>query len=169
MLAQQEKRGQPYVLVEPKRSFDEVLCEVDWHDYLARLRLPGTQYLIGTAIRLIRDQATGLEYLCSTSGVTSRTPTAEIRWPRTAGQTLTDGSVVWTAQAVSISSLRTTITSNAWSATSGVNLGAEFVSDLRYQVIVAGGVSGQHYEVRHRVTLANGEDKEAVILLPVQD
>jgi hypothetical protein len=164
-----EEIGQPYVRVQAKRSFDDVVVEVDWHDYLARQRRPGTAYAVTDAVRPLRARATGLQYRCSTGGVTSGAPSDRIRWPAIVGGTVTDGSVVWTAEAVNASSLRTTISTEDWTAVTGLTLGTESSSDLRYHVIVGGGVSGQTYEVRHRVTLANGEDKEAVAVLPVQD
>lgn len=161
--------GQPYVEVDPKRSFDEVPIEVDWHDFLARRRRAGTAYASADTIRPLRAQATGLQYRCTTAGVTSGLPTDRIRWPTTVGATVQDGSVVWTAEAMSTTSLRTTISSDDWPAVAGLTLGAESNSDLRYQVLVAGGTSGQSYSVKHQVTLANGEDKEAVAVLPVAD
>lgn len=161
------EKGAPYVEVPVKRSFDEVPVEVDWHDYLARVRQHGTAYTVGDRVRPLRKDATGLQYNCTTAGVTSGKPL--VRWPTTIGGTVTDGTVVWTAEAVTTQSLRTTISSDDWPAVTGLTLGTESSSDLRYQVMVGSGVSGQSYEVKHRVTLANGEDKEAVAVLPVQD
>ncbi len=168
MTCDTEEIGQPYVRVQAKRSFDEVPVEVDWHDYLVRQRRPGTAYNAGDRVRPLRKDATGLQYNCTTAGVTSGKPL--VRWPTVAGGTVTDGTVVWTAEAVTSASLRTTIASEDWSASAGVVLGAESSSDLRYIVMVGSGVSGQTYTVTHRVTLAlNSEDKEAVAVLPVQD
>jgi hypothetical protein len=160
-------KGAPYVEVDPKRSFDEVAIEVDWHDYLIRTRLAGTAYSVNDRVRPLRRDATGLQYRCSTAGVTSGKPS--VRWPTVSGGTVTDGTVVWTAEAVTSASLRTTISTEDWPAVTGLTLGAESNADLRYQVLVDGGVSGQTYEVRHQVVMANGEEKEAVAVLPVRD
>lgn len=161
--------GAPYVEVDAKRSFDDVPVEVDWHDYLARLRRPGSAVSVSDAVRPIRSQATGLQYRCSVAGVTSKRATAQIVWPAIAGATLADGSVTWVAEAISTASLRTTITAEDWPAVAGLTLTAEVNADLRYVVNVAGGVDGQTYLVKHQVTLANGEDKEAVAVLPIRD
>lgn len=162
-----DDRGAPYAEVEPKRSFDEVPIAVDWHDYLANFREAGTAYASGYRVRLPRRYATGLQYQCTTPGVTSGKP--NVRWPTLVGGTVTDGTVVWTAEAMSTQSLRTTIASDDWPAVAGLTLGTESNNDLRYQVLVDGGTSGQTYEVKHQVILANGEEKEAVAVLPVQD
>lgn len=169
MTTDTEEVGQPYVRVDPKRSFDEVPIEADWHDYLIRQRRPGTAYASSDTVRPLRARATGLQYRCTTAGVTSGVPTDRIRWPTVVGGTVDDGSVVWTAEAVTSASLRTTIASDDWPSVTGLTLGSASNSDLRYVVTVDGGVSGQTYEVKHQVTLANGEEKEAVIVLPVQD
>lgn len=162
-------RGGPYGLVAPKRSFDEVPIEIDWHDYVANVRLPGTTYAQNVLVRPLRAEATGLQYRCTTAGTTSGQPSGRLRWPTTAGGAVTDGSVVWTAEALTSGSLRSTISTSAWPAVTGVTVTDQGSSDLRYRANVAGGRSGQTYEIRHRVTLANGEDKEAVAILPVQD
>lgn len=161
--------GAPYVEVPAKRSFDEVPVEVDWHDYLARLRRPGSAVAANDVVRPLRSQATGLQYRATSNGVTSRRPTASLSWPTQIGGTLRDGSVTWTAEPVSTASLRTTITADDWPSVAGLSFGAEVNSDLRYVLMVGGGSNGVVYEVKHQVTLANGEDKEAVAVLPVRD
>ena len=164
-----ENRGAPYGVVAPKRAFDDVPIEVDWHDYLANTRQPGMAYSADARVRPLRADATGLQYRCTTAGVTSGQPSARLRWPTTAGGTVTDGSVVWTAEALTSASLRTTISSSSWPAVNGLTIADQGSVDLKHSANVAGGKSGQRYEVKHRVTLANGEDKEAVAILPVQD
>lgn len=162
------EQAPPYVEVEAKRVYDEVPVEVDWHDYLARIRRPGSAVAQNDVVRPLRADATGLQYRCTTAGTTSSKPTSSLRWPTTAGGTLLDGSVIWTAETISSASLRTTITGEDWPAVSGLTLGTETSNDLRYVVLVAGGSDGVDYEVKHQVTLANGENKEAVAVLPVR-
>lgn len=158
-------RGGPYIEVRAKRTFDNVPLQVDWHDYLARLWSPGTAFAAGVRIRRPRAYSTGLQY-SSSGGVSGR---REPNWPKTAGGTVVDGDITWTAEAMSSSSLRTTISSDDWPAVTGLTLAGEQNGDLVYQVNADGGTSGQSYEVKHQVTLANGEEKEALIVLPVRD
>jgi hypothetical protein len=163
-----DDRGAPAGIAEPKRSYDNVPVRVDWHDYLINRREEGAAVAQNYVFRPPRAQATGLEYKCTTAGVTSAKPFGKITWPAV-GLTVTDGSVVWTAQAISASSLRTTISSSQWPSVTGLTLSSSSNSDQIYTTNAAGGNSGERYEIVHEVTLANGELKEGLIILPVQD
>jgi hypothetical protein len=154
------------VELKAKRSFDESPVSFDWHDFLANLPQRGKAYASNDRVRLPRDRSTGLQYRCTTAGVTGA---IEPRWPKVVALTVTDGSVVWTAEAVDAVSLRTTITSDTFEADSGVTLGAESSADLVYTVLVSGGTAGESYLIRHQIGCANGEDKEAIGRLPVED
>jgi hypothetical protein len=164
-----DDRGAPSGIADPKRPADKVPVNVDWHDYLINERKPGVAIAPNFTVRPRRQSATGLEYKATTSGVTSFAPNDRIRWPTTAAQTVTDGTVIWTSQAVSTSSLRATISSNAWTFDNGVTKSDESNSDLVYTAFAAAGFDGQTYALRQSVTLSNGEVKEALILLPVKD
>ena len=161
-----EAVGQPYGTVPSKRSADKVPVQIDWHDYLINLWAPGVAVEQGVTIRPRRSAATGFEYLCATPGVTAK---KEPRWPTAVGESVTDGSVVWTSQARSIASQRTSITGSAWDADDGVTLSDQSNADLIYTTFVDGGEDGEDYEVRNLVTLANGEEKEGVAVVPVRD
>lgn len=161
-----EDRAPPYGEVDAKRPFAIVAVTFDWHDYLANLRAPGAAVALNDVVRLRRLEATGLEYKCTTAGVTGW---RNLVWPGSVGQTLNDGSVVWTAQAVSSASLRTTITLSTFPTVSGVTYGTTSETDLRYAIQVSGGTANRSYEIRHRVTLANTEQQEALAMLDVRD
>ena len=169
MTCETDEVGQPYVKVRAKRSFDDVPVEIDWHDYLANIRRQAFAYQVNDVVRPPRALFTGLQYRCTTAGSSSGKPYAGLLWPRTAVATMIDGSVVWTAEALTTASMRSAISSNTWVATTGVTLGAQTSVDFRYVIFVAGGVSGQSYDIKHQVTLTNGEDKEGVAVLPVLD
>jgi hypothetical protein len=117
-------------------------------------------------VRLPRARSTGLQYRCTTAGVTSF---KEPRWGTTLAGTTPDGTVVWTAEAIDTQSLRTTISSEDYVLDTGLTNGGESSADLKYTVLVRGGTNGQEYRVKHQVACANGEDKEAVGILPVAD
>lgn len=169
MSCETDDRGAPYGTVDAKRSFDNVPVQIDWHDYLINRRIPGAAVSADYRMRPMRAQATGLQYRCTTAGVTSKVPDGRIQWPTTVAGTVTDGTVVWTAEAMATSSLRSTISTNDWPAVSGLTLGTESNNDLIYTVNVSGGTDGQDYEVKHQITLVNGELKEGVAVLPVRD
>lgn len=156
--------------VEPKRSGDTIwVNRVDWHDVLANFRESGVAVALNAVVRLSRLDSTGLQYRATTAGITSGARIPRRRWPTTIGGTLTDGSVVWTAEVMSVDSLRTSVVSDDWLAVSGLAFGSRTAADMIYQIMVDGGVSGQTYDLVHRITCANGEVIEQKIRLPVED
>lgn len=162
--------GAPYGRTPPKRSYDKVLVNMDWHDYLANLWQPGLYYATGMVVRPRRADATGFQYRCIDDGVSDR---SEPQWSGTAGATIQDGSAIWVAEEISEASLRTLVSTNTWSCDSGspsvVTLGTGTVTDLVFSVLVGGGYNGYEYEVKHRIVCANGEEKEGIAVVPVQD
>jgi hypothetical protein len=98
-------------------------------------------------------------------------PFDRIRWPTAAALLVTDGTAVWTSQAISSSSLRATVSAQVWTADTGITLASESNDDLIYTKFASGGTDGSDYEVKHQITLsgASAEIKEALILLPVRD
>lgn len=174
-----EERATPYVEVPAKRSADKVPVQFDWHDHLANQWQPGSTCEAGLCIRLPRMLATGLEYEVTTAGVTgARRP----NFPGPVydqngnvedtgiGRKVASGSVIFTARAITTSSLRATITLSEFPTVDGITLSDESENDLIYTVYAEGGTPGQQYEIVHRVTLSNpaGEKKEAVAALPVK-
>jgi hypothetical protein len=155
--------------VDAKRSWDIPPVGVDWFELLANKRTPGLGVNSGFTFRPPRPFSTGLQYRCCTAGVTSGKPFAQLRWPTTIAGTIADGTAVWTAEAISSASLLSTISSSDWPAVDGLTLTGAANNDLQYQINAAGGVSGQIYEIAHRITLANGNRWEWIIELPVQD
>jgi hypothetical protein len=164
------EHGAPYEEVEPKRSWDQVPVVLDWHDFLINKRAPGVSVQVGYTFRPFRVDANGLEYRCTKAGVTSGLPTPRIRWAQQVALPTQDGGVIWTAQEISSASLRDTIATQVWVWDSGVTPGATALTDMQYQIIVAGGSDGIDYKGKHQVTLtSSGEKKEGVIVLPVRD
>jgi hypothetical protein len=162
-------RGPPAGIADPKRPNANVALRVDWHDYLISRREPGAAIALNQRVRPERAKATGLQYKCTTAGVASSWPWDRIRWPLTLGGTVTDGSAIWTAEAIDVNSQRLTISTDVWTADSNITLATQSNADLVYTTYASGGSDSQQYEIRHKVTLSNGEIAEALILLPVKD
>lgn len=126
---------------------------VDFTGECVRFRMPDTAYAVNTCVRPFK--ATGLQYKATTAG---RTGTQEPRWPETAGQTVTDGSVVWTAEAASSSSMIRQLASATWSPDNGVTASGAS-TDAAAALATAklsGGVAGQSYLVRVAATFTDG-------------
>ena len=153
----------PSLIVPAKRSFATVPVGFDWHDYLALTWAPGRNVAVGEKIRLKRARSKGVQFACTTAGVTG------FREPIWLGTPISDGSVVWTPEPIAADSLRTTIIDSQWPSVDGLTLASAHDSDLRYLIQAGGGSSGQSYEIRQQVTFANGEQDEGVAILPVED
>lgn len=150
-----------------KHAAETVPIDFDWHDLLANLPARGKAYGLTARVRLRRrhPRAAGLEFECTTSGSTG---SDEPRWPKVEGETVTDGTVEWTAREISSSSLRTSISSTVAPSATGLTVSGPSVEDLAYRYLVAGGYDGQAYLLTHRVTCANGEILELVGRLPIE-
>lgn len=96
---------------------------------------------------------TGYEYEVTTAGQSGH---REPIWPRTAGATVTDGSVTWTCRAVSTASLSATVSSVVWSADSGLTISSETLQGQLARALVSGGTDGQTYRVTAEATCSDG-------------
>lgn len=134
--------------------------------FLSRVWAPGAVY--GTDETVRPSLPTGLQYV-STAG---QSGAFEPRWPTTIGGTVTDGSITWTAEAISNDSLLTTISSSDWLADdSDLTVDGEvLVNTSGAQVAtvhVSGGVTGNEYEVTNTIILADGSVEESRLLVTV--
>lgn len=136
--------------------------------FLAKGWRPGQLYPINDVVLPNRKFA-GLQMKSSggQSGV------KEPLWPTTAGGTVSDGSITWTAEALSNDSLLATITLSAWAVDplAGLTLSADDMINTngsqRTWLLVAGGVAGRKYEVKNTITLSNGAVEESALLVEI--
>lgn len=152
----------------PKRAYDTVPVEFDWHDFLANQPARGKEYGSGAKVRLRRKHPrfAGVQFTCSTPGVSGAD---EPRWPKNVGETVVDGTCVWTAEAMAANSMRTTVSSNELVAPAGLTCADVTVEDYVYRTLAAGGVSGQDYVIVHRIVCADSGRGELAGRLPVRD
>lgn len=118
-----------------------------------RVRQPAMAYALG--VRVQPALANGFQYQATIEGTSA---TREPRWPEVAGQTVRDGSVTWTAEAVSGSSLERTLSSVAWDA-GGITLGTPVTSGQESYALASGGTLGQQYEVTCHGTMSDSTIK----------
>jgi hypothetical protein len=83
--------------------------------------------------------------------------------------TLIDGAATWTAEAISTTSLISTVQTANWIPPAGITHSNPIVDDYRYFVQFSGGVSGIEYANKHQIVLVNGQKKEGVVVVPVED
>jgi hypothetical protein len=159
--------GQPFVIGDPVRSYDEVPISYDFHDFLLNVRTPGAAVALNFAIRPPRSAATGFQWVCIQGGRTGFRTT--FPWPQGTGAVFVDGSAIWNSAPVDDTSLRTlinTLTIVADSPVTTIDLG---IVDLIETVLATAGPSGASYQVKCRIVCVNQEKLEAVMVLPVQD
>lgn len=134
--------------------------------FLARVWAPGTSYDSGVCVR--PSLPTGFQY-SSGGGFSGAT---EPRWPKVIGGTVADGSITWTAEAMSDDSLIATIATSAWSAETGITVDSDgMIAANGVQAAfahISGGTLGQQYEVSNIVTLSDGTEEESILRVSVE-
>jgi hypothetical protein len=115
----------------------------DFSGHCVRRRQGNTSYTLNTVVQPARH--TGWQYRATTAGWTGA---REPRWPTADTQTVQDGSVEWTTEAISTESLLRSLSSATWSADSGLTLGTETTAGTQSTMLISGGTLGQRYLVR---------------------
>lgn len=154
-------------LVWPAKDPDDKLdYYASFERHLARQWEPFTDFASGTRIRVYgNSKSAGFEFSSSGGRSGGRPPV----WPEALAATVIDGSITWTGQALSTSSLRTTISGTpTWTADTGVTVSAEAVSGNIASALIEGGTDGEDYTVLVKATFADGTSKTAVCVLPVR-
>jgi hypothetical protein len=120
-------------------------------------------YGLGTVGRAPRH--TGFYYEATTAGETKQ------HWPdfpREAGGTVEDGSVVWTAKHPNDVSLPS-IASVSWAVSpSGLTVGSERLDGGIVYPTLEDGVDGVDYEVTAHLTWSNGQQDDITVTIPVR-
>ena len=144
---------------DPEEALD---YKAQFLGHCVRFREGNTAYGLGAVVEPLAG--TGFQYRATTGG---RTAKAEPRWPKTAGQTVTDGSVVWTCEAPDGASLQRTLTSASWAA-AGLTLGAPANDSTASVATISGGILGQTYEVVIEGVFSDGTEKVILFDLAIE-
>jgi hypothetical protein len=132
-------------------------------------RQPNFPYASGARVRPV-EAGTGRQY--QSSGGVSNGDDFEPDWPIEDGESVVDGSLTWTAEAITFDSLRYRIDSVTWTAPDEITLSDETVVDQpamqEVRVTVAGGTAGQKYRIVGVVTTTAGLEHEVRIELKVK-
>lgn len=153
-----------------QRVGDTLTWYFDFSGECYRYREPGRVYATNDVVR--PAPPTGYEYKATTGGQTRGTldaPRPPI-WP--ASGTVTDGSVVWTPQAISTDGLLRTIASKTVATDTGLTaVSSAIVNQAGRQGItvqIESATAGT-YECRVRGTFSDGEDAELVLSLTITE
>jgi hypothetical protein len=142
----------------------------NWVDEFAERWSPNSAFPSLTAIRpSSAELQTGFEY--SSSG--GQSGPEEPEWPTTLGGTVSDGSITWTAQALSNSSLLERIGTVDWPAVSGFTITPDDALDdpgeqLTVAKIGSATASSTRTEIRVVVTTTAGNIYVGIIKMKVE-
>lgn len=142
--------------------------EFDWTPACANLWTAGEVYGVNEVVR--PSTYNGYEYKCTTAGQAAGDSALEPAWPTTIAGTVTDGSVVWTCQAISNASLVKTIATSLWDDGGMTITGAVTVTtngEQQTAALVEGGTVGQTYTIENTVTFSDGTVDVGVVKVTV--
>jgi hypothetical protein len=151
------------VTVREKDPDVDATYAIDCVERLVDLARRSFDFSLGAVVRAQRD--TGWYYECTTAGRTSENYPAV--FPRAAGETLQDGSVVWTCRHPSTPTLRS-ISSVVYTIPTGLTLESQTEDPTVAYFTVSGGVDGEDYDVVARITPSSGDPFDQTITIPVR-
>jgi hypothetical protein len=142
----------------------------DWSGETFRFWRAATEYDAGVHVR--PTVATGFEYVSSGAGQSNGKK--EPKWPTVLGGVVTDGSMTWTAVALSTAGLFRTLSTSIWEAedsditvggTSIINTaGTQFAA-----VQVSGGTDGNVRDALNEVVFSDGIKLHAILRVTIED
>lgn len=152
----------------PKHPEATLDYAVDFEEECARLWSRLTDFSAGECIRIFDGgKAVGFEFEPSTPG---RSGVRKPYFPSVVGETVDDGSIVWTCRAISSASLLRTISGTpTWEVDDdAVTISGETVSGLKGIANMAGGVDGDDYVVTVTAATSDGLVLPKTVILPVR-
>ena len=147
----------------PKDPDVAATYSIDWSRQLVLDVKRSTSYVLGAIVRPTRWA--GFYWEVTTAGDTGQQVPSKT--PRAAGETLADGSVVWTARHPSSVSIPTVSTA-VWTIPSGLTLSSQLEDTAATHVTLTGGVDGADYEITCRMTPTTGNPLDQTVIIPVR-
>lgn len=141
---------------------DKLDYTVQFPRHCVRYREPDRDYALNTQAR--PQRATGYQYRASTAG---HSGADEPRWPTTIGATVKDGSVIWTTEALAVTSLRRTLSNAVWSPDTGLTASGDTTDGADATAFLNGGTLGQAYLVRCDGTFSDGSKQNAAFWVKI--
>lgn len=151
-----------------KHPTAELDYAVDFEERCARQWSALTDFAAGERIRVFSGgKAVGFEFEPTTPGRTGLRPPI---FPSTIGDTVPDGSVVWTCRAISSDSLLRTISGTpTWeSDEDAVTFSGETVSGFKAIAKIAGGEDDEDYVITVTAETSDGLVIPHTVILPVR-
>ena len=139
---------------------------VDFTAKLTRFWFANRDFTTNIAVRPL--VSTGYQYRATTGG---HSGAKEPLWPKTLAATVTDGSVIWTAEAISTTSLTTTVASiPTWTVDTGLTASDTALNGQVAEAVIdaASATDGVDYSVLVTATLSDGQILKKRCILPVR-
>lgn len=150
------------IVVREKDPDTAATYEIDaWEVFVPEARR-SQQFALDEVVRAQRD--TGFYYLCSVAGRSARNYPA---WPRSADETVMDGSAEWTAKHPDDAAIPT-IDSVEWDVPNGLTLDSQAEDAHIASATFSGGADGEDYDVTARITPTSGTPRDVTITIPVR-
>lgn len=154
-----------------QRPGDALSWFFDFSNECFRFREPGRNYTADAVVR--PPVATGYEYRATTGGQTAGSldrPTVP-RWPTTIGGTVTDGSVVWTAQALTSGGLARTVVAKSVESDGDLTVVSSTLVNQNdrqgISVLLTSAADGATLDCLVAATFSDGEKAELALRLSV--
>lgn len=119
---------------------------------------------VGDGVIVQPQRGTGFLYECTTPG---RTSAYYPVWPRAEGETVSDGSVVWTARHPD-DAATALVGSATWTVPAALTLVSQSESGFITSITLTGGEDGVDYELTCRMTPTVGTPIDQTIVIPVR-
>lgn len=136
---------------------------IDFHDQMVFEAARRTAFALAAVLYYPID--TGWYYEVTTAGKTASNYPSSV--PRSAGETVTDGSCVLTCRHPSSASLPT-VSSAAWTVPTGLTLDSQRLSGMVAFITLSGGTDGEDYEILCRMAPSAGNVIEKTITVQVR-
>ena len=135
--------------------------ELDWRKFIVESWRPEAEYAVGSIIR--PSVGNGFYYDATTAGISSR---LQPDFPPAVAETVSDGSVVWTARHPSTPTLLS-IDTSVWTLDPGISEVLSAIDGFITRITVSGGVEGEQYRATDLITKSNGEDEEDSLIIEI--
>lgn len=138
-----------------------------WDQLLVQEAFRGWQFSTGAIVRAQAD--TGFYYVAAPLGSKAygRTAAHWPRWPRASGETVTDGSILWTAVYPADADVPV-IASAVWDVPSGITQDSQSETGIVTYITLSGGTDGEDYEITCTMTPTVGNPIDQTIVVPVR-
>lgn len=141
--------------------------QIVWDALLVQEAFRSWQFSTGAIVRAPAD--TGFYYVATPLGSKAygRTSAHNPHWPRANGETVIDGSILWTAVYPADAGVPQ-VDSAVWTVPAGLTKNSQSETGIITYITLSGGTDGEDYEVTCTMTPTVGNPIDQTIVVPVR-